>query len=255
MNYGICMVSVAPVRAEMDDRSEMVTQLLFGEKFEILQTTNKWLNIKAKFDGYEGWIDPKMMIPITREFFHTSENQLYASELFNLVIDGELPATLTIGAHLVNLDNLFMNIDNRKILYEGEFIDATDNDISVVNLAKLYINTPYLWGGKSGFGIDCSGLVQQVFKMKNIQLPRDAAQQAGHGDVLGFIEEAQSGDLAFFDNDEGKIIHVGIMLDNQKIIHAHGKVRIDPIDSTGIFNTDSQSYSHKLRFVKRILKT
>ena len=112
---------------------------------------------------------------------------------------------------------------------------------------------PYLWGGKSTFGIDCSGLTQQVYKLGGYELPRDAYQQAELGEVLSFVEEAEPGDLAFFDNADGKIIHVGIILGDYKIIHAHGKVRIDPFDSNGIFNTDSQKYSHKLRFIKKVI--
>ena len=253
MNYGICVVSVVPVRAEPSDREEMVTQLLFGEKVEIFATQSKWLNIKAKYDGYEGWIDPKVIVPISELEFKKESAQIYASELYNLMIVNDLPLTLTIGAHLPNLQKNTLQINETTFEYLGEFADAKQNKLSLADIAELYINTPYLWGGKSSFGIDCSGLVQQVFKLKNIWLPRDASQQAEHGEVLSFIEEANSGDLAFFDNEEGKIIHVGIITENQKIIHAHGKVRIDPIDSTGIFNTDSQSYSHKLRFIKRMV--
>ena len=253
MNYGICIVSVAPVRSEASDRAEMVTQLLFGEKVEILKESGNWLNIKAKYDGYEGWTDTKMIHRVSREFFYENENRLYASELFNLIIENRIPATVTIGAHLVNLSGDELDFDGYRSLFAGEAVQAEENEAEITDIAQLYINTPYLWGGKSSFGIDCSGFVQQVFKMKNILLPRDAAQQAEHGEVLSFIDEALPGDLAFFDNEEGRIIHVGIILENQKIIHAHGKVRIDPVDSTGIFNTDSQKYSHKLRFLKRII--
>ena len=123
----------------------------------------------------------------------------------------------------------------------------------MVEIAKAYLNVPYLWGGKSSFGIDCSGLTQQVYKIGGYKIPRDAYQQAEMGEVLSFVEEAEPGDLAFFDNAEGRIIHVGIMCGNGKILHAHGKVRIDPIDTNGIFNTDSQKYSHKLRCIRKII--
>lgn len=252
MTYGICTVSVAPIRAENSDKAEMITQLLFGEKVEILEIQPKWLLVKAKYDNYEGWVDPKMITHVSLDEFNQESNHLFASDVFNLMTDKNSPLTITLAAHLINLQGERIRIKEKEFNYLGDYIDATNNPLSISEIAKMYINTPYLWGGKSSFGIDCSGLTQQVFKLKNIPLPRDAYQQAELGDVLSFIEEAQAGDLAFFDNEEGHIIHVGIILDHQKIIHAHGKVRIDPIDSTGIFNTDTQKYSHKLRFIKRI---
>ena len=121
---------------------------------------------------------------------------------------------------------------------------------SIVNCAKEFLNVPYLWGGKSFFGIDCSGFTQIIYKIHGIKIPRDAYQQAEIGDALTFIEEAKPGDLAFFENKEGRIHHVGIILADQKIIHAHGKVRIDSLDSTGIFNKDQNKHTHKLRFIR-----
>lgn len=253
MKYGVCIVSVAPVRAEASERSEMVTQLLFGEKVEIIAVQEKWLKIMSDYDSYVGWVDPKLIKEVPLAEYQQLSTTQYASDLFNLMIDDENPCTLTLAAHIFANEDQIINIGDKSFEYLGESLDATRNETSIADLAKLYLNTPYLWGGKSNFGIDCSGLVQQVYKLKNIALPRDASQQATKGEVLGFVAEAIEGDLAFFDNEEGNIIHVGIILEDQKIIHAHGKVRIDPIDSTGIFNTDSQRYSHKLRFIKRII--
>lgn len=252
MNYGICTVSVAPLRAEPDDRTEMVSQLLFGERVIVIERSAKWCRVKAEFDNYVGWCDPKMITEIAENSYHKPHKKLYASDLFNLIVESEFPMTVTFGAHLGEIHDNLIKTGNRTFEYNGEIIQAESNELSIPEIAEMYINTPYLWGGKSPYGIDCSGLVQQVFKMKNIRLPRDAWQQAETGEVLSFVEEAQPGDLAFFDNEEGNIIHVGIMLEDRKIIHAHGRVRIDPVDSTGIFNTDSQAYSHKLRFIRRI---
>lgn len=252
MKQGICCVSVAPVRAHHDDRSEMVTQLLFGEKVEIIASYKNWIKIMADFDSYVGWVDPKQIAEVSNQTYEQWNPTFYAAELFNLMIEDENPLTLTLAANLYLTADNKMHLANKSFEYLGEKLQAGNNEICISELAQLYINTPYLWGGKSNFGIDCSGLVQQVFKLKNIKLPRDASQQAKIGEVLSFVEETQVGDLAFFDNEEGDIIHVGIILEDQKIIHAHGKVRIDPLDSTGIFNTDLQSYSHKLRFLKRV---
>lgn len=241
------------MRTEFSDRSEMVSQILFGEKVEITEQKDNWIKIKAEFDNYEGWADRKQFLEISEEEFQNIQSDLYASESFNLAIENENPITLPIAAHLPNLTEGKMNFGTKEFEYLGEFCKGNLSKPEIVPIAKLYLNTPYLWGGKSVFGIDCSGLVQQVYKLCGYKLPRDAYQQAEFGEALSFIEEAEPGDLAFFDNKEGKIIHVGIILEGNKIIHAHGKVRIDPFDNNGIFNTDSQNYSHKLRVIKKII--
>ena len=252
MKYAICQVSVSPIRAENCDQSEQVTQCLFGEKVEVLQTKKNWIKIKEVYDGYEGWADSKQYLEVSEEEFNAMDNDFFASDGFNLAIDDSQPLTLTIGAHLPNLKGSKIKFGNKEFEYLGEFDTGKHEKQKISEISMLYLNTPYLWGGKSIFGIDCSGFVQQVYKFCGIKLPRDAYQQAELGEALSFVAEAEPGDLAFFDNEEGRIIHVGIILENSKIIHAHGKVRIDPLDSTGIFNTDSQNYSHKLRVIKTI---
>ncbi len=252
MNFGICQVSVAPVRANNSDSSEMVTQLLFGEKVEILECEKKWWKIKADFDGYEGFVDPKQILILEEDEYKNLVSSFYTTDSFNLLVENDLPLTLPLGASLPNFKNNEISFGNKKFSYLGDVMQAVKIKNLIVELARIYLNVPYLWGGKSTFGIDCSGLVQQVYKLCGHQLPRDASQQAEIGEVLSFLEEAEAGDLAFFDNAEGKIIHVGIILEYGKILHAHGKVRIDPFDTNGIFNTDSQEYSHKLRFIKRV---
>ncbi|ADX68173.1 C40 family peptidase [Weeksella virosa] len=253
MNFGVCRVSVAPVRASNSDSSEMVTQLLFGEKVEVLRTEKKWLKIRNAFDSYEGFVDPKQILFIEEKEYYHLQSTFFASETFNFSIEEGLPLTLPLGAVLLNLQEGKIHFGGKYFDYLGEAATDTQPKSSIPYIAKNYLNVPYLWGGKSTYGIDCSGLVQQVYKLSGVALPRDAYQQAEMGEVLNFLEEAEAGDLAFFDNADGKIIHVGIVLEDKKIIHAHGKVRIDPLDSNGIFNTDYQNYSHKLRILKRVL--
>jgi hypothetical protein len=253
MKYAICQVSVSPLRSEPTDLSEMVSQVLFGEKVEVLETKKNWIKIKADFDGYEGWCDSKQFTEVSEEEFHSIQNDKFASESFNLAVENDAPFTLPLASSLVNLRDGKIKFGTKELDYLGEFCEANFSKSEIPALSSMYLNTPYLWGGKSVFGIDCSGLVQQVYKFCGVKLPRDAYQQAEIGEALSFVEEAEPGDLAFFDNPEGRIIHVGIILEGNKIIHAHGKVRIDPIDITGIFNTDSQTYSHKLRVIRRIL--
>ena len=237
MEKGICNVSVAPLRAENSHQSEMVSQLLYGEKVEIIEENGSFSKIKMDFDGYEGWVDAKQISKISEEDFAQKTSQILTEDFkfFNFKEDKIL---LSIGSEIVS--------DKEQTLRE-----ATGKSLS--DTAQRFLNVPYLWSGRSFFGIDCSGFTQLVFKVHGIKLPRDAYQQAEMGNVLDFVEESEPGDLAFFENQEGKISHVGIMLEDQKIIHAYGKVRIDLLDSTGIFNKDLGKHTHKLRFVKRIL--
>ena len=233
----IASVSVVPVRAENSDRAEIVTQLLFGESCDILEVDKNWTKIKIHFDGYEGWVDTKQVSPISDADFTKRKTKTVTENFINYQHNGE-KTLLSIGSEIES--------DNQK---------DTKNNFDKENLKKTtleFLNVPYLWGGRSFFGIDCSGFTQIVYKVNGIQLPRDAYQQAEVGEVLDFVEEAEVGDLAFFENEEGRIIHVGIMLENQKIIHAHGKVRIDQLDSVGIFNKDQNKHTHRLRFIKRI---
>lgn len=238
MNKGICIVTVAPVRAEGSDKAEIVTQILFGESADILEVNKNWTKIKMHYDGYEGWMDTKQIKTVTDEEL-ANRKVTVITEDFSSVIMNDGKTLLSMGSEVE-----FPAVVSRR---------SHDIRESVALAAKEFINVPYLWGGKSFFAVDCSGFTQLVYKIHNIKLPRDAYQQAEIGETLSFVEESQPGDLAFFENAEGKIIHVGIMLENQKIIHASGKVRIDTLDSTGIFNKEMNKHTHKLRVIKSLL--
>jgi hypothetical protein len=257
--FGICNLSIVPCRKEPSDRSEMVTQLLFGDHFEIFEVQGNWCRILIAYDGYECWIDKKQFLPIEKHTFDIlNTTELFcANELVQVVTDNKSKQLfpITIGSSLPNFDNGECAIENHSYLYDGAFISGKlpFTKMGIVDIAMLYLNAPYLWGGKTPFGIDCSGFTQMVYKINGIRLFRDAFQQAELGETLSFVEEAEAGDLAFFDNEEGKIVHVGIVMDNNKIIHASGKVRIDGFDHQGIFNNEKGNYSHRLRLLKRVV--
>jgi cell wall-associated NlpC family hydrolase len=158
---------------------------------------------------------------------------------------------IPLGADITFLDHTHINTEN--YIFEGLKASGITSKQALIQTAYMYMNTPYLWGGKTPFGIDCSGMVQMVYKLNGYNLLRDASQQATQGEALSFIEESEPGDLAFFDNEEGRIIHVGILLEDHHIIHAHGKVRIDRLDHLGIYNVDTQRHTHKLRVIKKII--
>ena len=256
--YAICALSVVPIRSSPSDASEMVSQLLFGELVEIIDKRGKnWRKIKCLWDNYVGWVDPKQVTKISQDQFHKySENYAHTLELMTPAMAGGKTVPLLMGSVLPNFDGISFEIKKQKYTYSGQVIfpdEFTPTPDLIHKIAKRYLNAPYQWGGRSPFGIDCSGFTQNVFKIIGIKLPRDSAQQAKFGDTVDFVDYAETGDLAFFENKNGKIVHVGIIAPNQKIIHASGMVRKDEIDHQGIYNSKIKKYTHKLRIIKRIV--
>lgn len=252
--FGICNLAIVPIRLEPSDRSEQVSQLLFGDHFTIIEQTVKWTKIETAFDQYSGWIDSKQFLLINEEQFTVIEN---APEILNgdlieyISIPNNYLMSIPLGSSLSFLDNESININN--FSFEGIKICGIKEKSNLIKTAFMYLNTPYLWGGKTPFGIDCSGFTQMVYKLNGYKILRDASQQSTQGIPLSFIEESEPGDLAFFDNEEGNIIHVGIMMEDNYIIHASGKVRIDRLDHLGIYNAETNRHTHKLRVIKKII--
>jgi hypothetical protein len=250
--FGIGTLAIVPIRLEASDRSEMVSQLLFGEHFEVLDQNKSWSRIRVAFDGYEGWIDNKQYRTISESEYQLLHElpDVLQSELIDYVSDknGSL-LPIPLGSCLQFLANDELNAE--QFVFEGEQISGQLPKEQLIATALLYLHAPYLWGGKTPFGIDCSGFTQMVYRLNGRKLLRDAALQATQGEPLSFIEESSPGDLAFFDNEEGKIIHVGIMMSDNYIIHASGKVRIDRLDHLGIYNADLNRHTHKLRVIKK----
>lgn len=258
--FGVCNLSLTPLRTEPSHRSEMCSQLLFGDHFTILETIEKWSRIITGYDDYEGWIDNNQFVHISNSVFNSVDNHdtILGLEPFHKVLrtDTNTVLYLVAGSSIPHtVDHYFYLGDNRyKLLTEAVVPNIHNFRSSIQNVASFYLGAPYLWGGRSLFGIDCSGFTQLVFKQFGVKIKRDAWQQAEQGELLGFLQESKAGDLAFFDNEEGRIIHVGMMLDNQRIIHASGKVRIDAIDNQGIYNAELKRYTHKLRIIKRLIQ-
>lgn len=256
--FGFCNLSCVPVRAEASDRSEMVNQLLFGETFEIVDAFGTWKVIRGSLDKYEGFIDQKQFLPISEETFNylKQSQDKFPQSILSWVTDAKGQKTLLMPASsMAGFENGQLIIGDQTFKYDQALTDPSKGVTghSILEAARLYLNAPYVWGGRTLAGIDCSGLVQNVFKINGIKLHRDASYQAKQGEILNLISEAVPGDLAFFDNDNGEIIHVGIIADHGKIIHASGHVRIDVVDHNGIYNQQLKKYTHKLRLIKRIL--
>lgn len=256
MFYGICNLSIVAVRFEASEKSEMVTQLLFGEHFTILEKQKNWSKIKIFSDGYEGFIDNKQFEEITEDYFEklSISEPTFSGEIIDFISNSNNDfTTIPIGSRLPFFFKNEFTINTKKYAYDGKVYSEKLPKKEIIQKAFIFLNTPFLWGGKTPFGIDCSGFTQMVYQLCGYQLLRDAKKQATQGEVLSFIEESEPGDLAFFDNENGEIIHVGIILKEYHIIHAFGKVRIDTLDHSGIFNAELQKHTHKLRVIKKMI--
>ncbi len=248
MQYGICNLSIVPLKHEASD-SNIVSQVLYGEIFKVLEQRKHQSRIRLAFDKSEGWIDNKQYIEIQEEQYQklNNESPILISDLVEFI---EAPHQqlypVTLGASLNGLSVL-------NHAHDGSFVTEKKPKDNIIQSAFLYLNAPYLHGGKTPFGIDCSGFTQMVYKLNGYKLLRHASQQATQGEALSFIEESEPGDLAFFDDNEGVITHVGIIMKDNYIIHAYGKVRIDRLDHSGIYNTDTRTHTHKLRVIKKII--
>lgn len=252
--YGYCQLSFIPVRNEDSHRSEQVHQLIFGDIYKVLKTTEEWIKIETCYENYTGWISRGQHLGIPeKEALNLSatDSQLFVNTpLLSASYKGN-KVSLGIGSTIaVSVLKLF-SVEDQQSIKENTTTPIQDTN-HIAETAKQFLGTSYLWGGKSTFGTDCSGFVQQVYKIHGIKLPRDAYQQEQLGTAVS-LKEGKLGDLAFFSNKAGKVTHVGMLLSNLEIIHASEYMRVDDIDNFGILNRVTKKYTHRLTSVKRII--
>lgn len=253
---GICKVAVIPIRNEPREQSEMISQLLFGEYYIINEIRDRWINITSHFDHYTGWIDRKFFQEAS---FDLSMNPHVLAVLSAGIAEIDMPdgtsQLIPAGSNLQDYNDVrkeFM-IDSQRFKVRsllGNVLLPPTQDIT--ETARQFLNTPYLWGGRSVFGYDCSGFTQTLYKIHGISLPRDTNQQVLAGRSITGLNEVVPGDLAFFCNEEGKVNHVGIIMAGGQIIHCSGWVRIDRLDEKGIFNRERDMYTHLFMEVRRV---
>lgn len=257
LTYAFCNVSLMSMRAEPYHKAEQVNEVLFGEKIEVLEINEReWARVRCEWDDYEGWCKVGQLSFISRKEYNKEPKFLAATHTDKMIAENS-EQWLPLGCNLFGLKSGKINVNNNQWKYKGKkhsIKNAELTDETIIKAAMQFLNAPYLWGGRSIAGIDCSGLTQMAFKICGKRILRDADQQATEGETVDFLQHAQCGDLAFFDNADGKIIHVGILLNNHTIIHAtdaSGRVTIDKIDQGGIISTTLRRRTHNLRVVKR----
>lgn len=255
--YAVCSVSVMPLRAEPAHRAEQVSQLLFGERMEVLaEEKNGWLQVRCEWDDYEGWVKKGQVAIITYKDYRKPLNY-YTAGLNDTIQVEHGHFVLSPGSSLFQMKKRDLKWGSKEFSFKGRKIAIKQAEATAEGAraySKMFMGAPYQWGGRCLMGIDCSGFTQVVYKLMNIRIPRDASQQAVVGETVDFLQEGRCGDLAFFDNEEGRITHVGILLNDHTIIHAtetSGCVVIDPIDNGGIISKQLRMRTHQLRLIKR----
>jgi len=258
LGYGVCRLSLVSVRLTPEEYAPMNTQLLFGDHYEVIEVPNQkdWIFIRIHFDGSEGWISAEQHHGITKEYFDqiNHANFKITTDLTCSLLFKKSPLTILLGS-IVPISNSELFKIEEQFAFNGESksLGQKREFEFLKTIVMKYLNAPHLAGGKSPFGIDASGLIQMVFKICGFILPRYLDKQITEGKKIVSLEDAKPGDIAFFLGQGKKDLQGGIVLDDQKIIHCDGKVRVDHLMDEGILRSESKIFTHSLIEIRRII--
>lgn len=258
IDFGVCRLSVVSIRKEPADRSEQVTQLLFGDHYRVLEETQdqKWLRISIDYDQYEGWLDSKQHQSVSREYFQHINHAEFkiTTDITSSILYNKSPLVILIGSIIpISSSELFKMEEQFAFNGESKNLGQRRDFEFLRTVASKYLNSPYQWGGKGPFGIDCSGFTQMVFKLCGYKLLRDTSQQVNQGKAVESLAASRPGDLAFFRDENGRTCHTGILLGEKKIVHASGKVRVDLVSEEGIQHAETKKITHHLSAIRRVI--
>lgn len=257
MKFGYCALSCIPVRKTPDLVSEMISQVLFAESFEVLETQSRYLRVRLAYDNYEGWIDSRQVTALSDrdfEWLQDDGHHAIAADPMCAASNGKRSLSLVRGTRLPGYgDGKFVLPDEtwwcRGAVHQKPHLDLEDFQETV----GAYEHTPYLWGGRSSYGIDCSGLVQMAYGAFGVKLPRDSSQQRECGQAIEALFDTKPGDLAFFGSSLDGSSHVGIVMPDQRIMHASASVRLDPLHSDGIHHAETDELTHVFKCYRRVV--
>ena len=261
MYKGIALYSVIPVRAEAREGAEQNTQILFGETFDILETIPRWSRVRLDSDGQEGWVDAKMVASMTEDEYAAYSKAYQQAAMVAMPMTYAVSENngqtipLTAGTRLTNYANGRFEVLGVGFRIDPSMVSTQAMELNQQHLqqaVRFFLNVPYLWGGKNALGMDCSGFTQVVMSLFGKHLLRNASEQVTQGQPVASLEQAQTGDLAFFDHEDGKISHVGIILSPDTIIHCSGRVKVEKLDEKGIYSAEQGTYTHHLATIRRV---
>ena len=257
----ISLHSIVPVRTEPREGAEQSTQMLFGELAEVLEEQPRWKRIRLESDGQEGWVDAKMICPMESEEYTSYKASLKEAAMVTMPMTYAVSENngqtipLTAGTRLTHYTNGRFEVLGVGFRIDPSFVSVKPKELTQENLlqtVRFFLNVPYLWGGKNAMGMDCSGFTQVIMSLFGKQLLRNASEQATQGDPVPDLKQAQAGDLVFFDHPDGKISHVGIVIDPERVIHCSGRVKVEKLDENGIFSAEQGDYTHHLVSIRRL---
>ncbi len=287
----VSLHSVVPVRTEASETSEQITQMLFGEICTIEERKTRWIRVKLALDGQIGWVDAKMIAPLSTDEYKSYSAALKAAAYvafpmaYAVSENNGQTIPLTAGTRLTNYHNGHFEVLGVGFRIDAGMVLTKPLEMTQPNLlqsVRFFLNVPYLWGGKNALGMDCSGFTQTILSLFGHKIPRNASEQATQGRLISRLSSSKAGDLAFFCHYEEaatqeitsnlkqqstetnaiarqKITHVGILIDSERIIHCSGRVKIEKIDTTGIFSVEQSDtahpdgqYTHRLLSIRRL---
>lgn len=287
----VSLHSVVPVRTEASETSEQITQMLFGEICTIEEQKTRWIRVKLALDGQMGWVDAKMIATLSTDEYKSYSAALKAAAYvafpmaYAVSENNGQTIPLTAGTRLTNYHNGHFEVLGVGFRIDAGMVLTKPLEMTQPNLlqsVRFFLNVPYLWGGKNALGMDCSGFTQTILSLFGHKIPRNASEQVTQGRLISRLSSSKAGDLAFFCHYEEaatqeitnnlkqqstetnaiarqKITHVGILIDSERIIHCSGRVKIEKIDTTGIFSVEQSDtahpdgqYTHRLLSIRRL---
>ena len=245
--YKIVSKSVAPIYSKPSFSSELINQALFWEELIVESLGDNWLKIRQR-DGYVGWVHSFYITDSktydNNKILKNIDNWYFVKSRFLEIITPQkaslflsfgsiIPCITKNNKFYIILPNGDENyIDKNSLINVNQHISIDE----VINLSKSLLNVPYLWGGRSSYGIDCSGLIQLLLGFLKIHFPRDTKDQIKYKNIELIKYNYKRGDLIFFSKNN-IINHVGMFINEKEYIHSSGCVKINSYNSDTELNT------------------